>query len=405
MQLNPRIHQKGYFTLPSPPRLPAPRPAGSAGSAAASAQPERGQKPPRPGGGGRPGAGGPRRCGAPGRPSPRPAGAARHRTPREAAPAALPGRFLFTPVRSRAGFERRGRAHAAIVLSAGKPTVVTPDACTGAGGRGGGAGLSAPCSGAGCLLFPGRQSRVPAVLPFFSRGPSEARPAVPGVRQPRSPRRAAAVTPGPRAPAPLTLHVVQLGPLLLQLALQALGLIFQRCQGLVLAQPLGCHLCKRSGERDEMRARGRRSLLAWVSGMLLRLLLPQQRRPSRPGLPPPPHADVQGQAGCSSSPACSQHLGAHRAEKHPRETAALARTQAERQHGRLGTAAGLQAGGLTSPPPPTHRLPLAGHLEPFSQPKGFVSPEICTKACFCFVPKLLCTRSCMLGGGGGGGRD
>lgn len=152
-----------------------------------------------------------------------------------------------------------------------------------------------------------------------------------------------------------------------------------------------------------MRARGRRSLLAWVSGMLLRLLLPQQRRPSRPGLPPPPHADVQGQAGCSSSPACSQHLGAHRAEKHPRETAALARTQAERQHGRLGTAAGLQAGGLTSPPPPTHRLPLAGHLEPFSQPKGFVSPEICTKACFCFVPKLLCTRSCMLGGGGGGG--
>lgn len=138
MQLNPRIHQKGYFTLPSPPRLPAPRPAGSAGSAAASAQPERGQKPPRPGGGGRPGAGGPRRCGAPGRPSPRPAGAARHRTPREAAPAALPGRFLFTPVRSRAGFERRGRAHAAIVLSAGKPTVVTPDACTGAGGRGGG---------------------------------------------------------------------------------------------------------------------------------------------------------------------------------------------------------------------------------------------------------------------------
>lgn len=57
----------------------------------------------------------------------------------------------------------------------------------------------------------------------------------------------------PPRPA-LTLHVVQLGPLLLQFALEALGLSLQRCQRLVLVQPVGCHLRARTRRGGKPRA-------------------------------------------------------------------------------------------------------------------------------------------------------
>lgn len=376
-QINLRAHGGGHSTVSSraPPHTP--------GSAAACPQPGPGQKPPR--------------CR-------RVPGAMRG--PERPAP---PIRFLFTPARSRALFAQRGRAHAPLVLSAGLRQTRNTD-CHDTGGVRGGRLSPRPAPERDRLPFPGRRTRLPAALSFwgasgaFSRLPGEAGPAVPGMRQSRSLPRGGRQRPGrarsPPAPAPLTLHVVQLGPLLLQLALQALGLIFQGCQGLVLTQPLGCHLCKGSRERDEMRAGGRRSLLAWLSGMLLRLLLPQQRRRSRPGLPPPPHADVQGRTGCSSSPVRSQHL-----PRHPWEPAALASPA-----GSASLLASRQAAGtsLASRPPPTHRLPPADicctSQAIFPAPKGLISPEIHAKGCFCFAPKLVPEVAYSVGEGGGGAR-
>lgn len=81
-------------------------------------------------------------------------------------------------------------------------------------------------------------------------GASEGRPAPPAPH-PSLPWRAGGAAsrerrrpcgPQPRPRPALTLHVVQLGPLLLQFALEALGLALQRRQRLVLVQPVGGHL-------------------------------------------------------------------------------------------------------------------------------------------------------------------
>lgn len=100
-------------------------------------------------------------------------------------------------------------------------------------------------------------------------------------------------------------------------------------------------------------------------------------------------------------PPRSQHLTRHRAES-TREPAAAAGRGAGRQRGQLGIPAGCrQAAGssLRACSPPPHRFPqqvFAVRPKPFSQPKGFVFPEIHAKGCFCFVAQVACTKSCTL---------
>lgn len=74
-----------------------------------------------------------------------------------------------------------------------------------------------------------------------------ARPPAPSSREPSVCPRPASQRAAPARPA-LTLHVVQLGPLLLQFALEVFGLAFQRRQRLVLVQPVRGHL--RAGKRQ-----------------------------------------------------------------------------------------------------------------------------------------------------------
>lgn len=81
--------------------------------------------------------------------------------------------------------------------------------------------------------------------PASRHGPRPPAPQIPGA-QSRFLGPPSRAQPPPR-PA-LTLHVVQFGPLLLQFALEALGLALQRRQRLVLMQPVRGHL--RAGTRQ-----------------------------------------------------------------------------------------------------------------------------------------------------------
>lgn len=114
-------------------------------------------------------------------------------------------------------------------------------------------------------LAPGNRGPIPGAGAGLVPSPGGPAP-TPSPRQPSSPGgRSGSLRPPPGAQPPprpaLTLHVVQLGPLLLQFALEALCLALQRRQGLVLVQPVGCHLragTRRGGKRRAgMRVSGR----------------------------------------------------------------------------------------------------------------------------------------------------